>query len=319
MPADFTIKAGDTNPVFTDTLTLSDGTVPQLTGATLVFVMRALTSTAALTLTGTATITNTQTGAVQFAPTAADTATPGMYMASWVVTFAAGGTMTFPTAGYLTVEIEANLTSEPQQLVGLADVKEYLGMNPSQRDRDHELIAMIEGMRPQVEHLTGPIVPQVFDERHDGGQYFIRLRRRPSSGYGTTPVLDLLGCSEYRGPIEYTLSVVGDPTRGSIYSCMLDAKLGTVTRRTSGGGVIAFPAQAQAVHVVYRAGQAQVPPNVRQACLEIVRINFRTTARAGRGYSAEADVEDVADRQAFMIPRRVREMLAPTRRGPSLA
>jgi len=227
--------------------------------------------------------------------------------------------MSFPTMGYLSIEIEPSVTSETQQLVSLWDVKEYLGLPANQRDRDHELLAMIEGMLPQIELIVGPIIPRVFDEQYEGGGRMIVLRNRPSVGYGTNPVLNLMSVSEYRGVHEYALSIVRSPVYGSIYSVMVDPRTGTLYRRTAGGGQTPFVPGGQGVRVIYQSGQQTVPANVRQAALEIVRVNFRTTAPAGRGRMSEVDVETANDKIPFGIGRRAREMLAPARKAPSIA
>jgi hypothetical protein len=315
--ADWTISQGTQNPVFTDTLSLSDGTIPPLEGATLQFVMRSLTSVSPLTLTGTASIVDILTGAVQYAPTAQDTAVPGMYMAQWIVHFGQGSQMTWPTVGYLSVEVQASLTSEAQQLVSLPDVKEYLGMPASQRDHDHQLVAMIEGMRPEIERIMGPIFPTLYDEKYRGGNDTISLINRPSAGTGCSPFINILGVVEYRGPIAYPLSLIPDPVEGSIYSCEVDTRMGTVTRRTAGGSTIPFPVGANSVHIVYQAGQSFVPPNVRLACLEVVRMNFRLPARAGRGAQTQADTDDSGEKMPFSMRRHLRELIGPAARGPA--
>lgn len=321
MAADFTIKAGDSQPVLTDTLTYSDGTAVDLTGATLAFVMRAQTAASPLTLTGLAEITGASSGAVSYTFTAADSGGAGNYMANWAVTFPDGSLMTFPTIGYLSIRVEENITTVGgQQLVSLPDVKDYLSLDPHDRTHDAKLVRFIEACRPLIEEITGPIVPQVFEEWHTGGQTFIVLQRRPSRAMGTSPVLDLISCSEYRGPTEYPLKIVQDPAHGDLYSVHLDPRSCTVTRRTSGGGLAAFPAQPEAVRVFYRAGQQTVPPNVYEATLELVRVNYQTTQSTGRGRRTVSDDLDASGPAlGFFVPRRVRELLGPNRRAPSIA
>lgn len=321
MVADYTIVQGDTAPVFTDTLTYSDETAVNLTGATVTFVMRALTAAAPVSLAGTTTVTAAAIGAVKFSPSAADTASPGMFMAKWSVVFQDGSTMQFPTVGYLWVSVEENLTTAGgAQLVGLPDVKDYLNLPANDRIHDAKLIRFIHAVRPLIENITGPIIPTTFTEWHDGGQYFIQIRRRPSTAPGTSPVLTLNSISEYIGPTEYPLTIVTDPAHGSIYSAMLDPT-GRIVRRTAGGGVIGFNPMADAVVVSYTAGQAVTPPNVYEAALEAIRINYQTTQQVGRGRRTEADEPETTGMAplGFFLPRRVRELLSPNRRAPSVA
>lgn len=321
MPADYILTQGDGFPVLSDTFTYPDGTPVDLTGATVTFQMRSMTSASLVPITGVVTIEAPTLGVVQYAPSTSDTATAGNYMANWVV-MQAGATapLTLPTVGWIWVEIQPNLATAPQQLVSLPDVKQWLRMDHTQRTYDDELLTLIAAAQPEVEAITGPIMPRIFDEWYDGGSNVISLRNRPSFGMGTSPVITIIAASEYRGPIEYPLPLIASPVFGSVYSVMLNPALGSLTRRTAGGGVLAFMPGRESTHVVYQAGQATVPPNVRLAMLEIVRVNFRSTAAAGRGFEAGADVESGGEYTLpFWIPRRAREMLAPTRRAPSIA
>jgi hypothetical protein len=317
--ADYTVKQGDSAPSLTDTLTYSTGDAVDLTGATVKFVMRSMTSARPMTLTGAVSVPTPMAGHVQYTPSTDDTASAGMFMANWVVTFPDTSVMTFPTVGYLWVTVEENLTTVGgQQLVSLPDLKDYLNEAAVDRHGDAKLIRLIHAVRPVVERITGPILPQMFDEWHDGGQSFIQLRRTPSTGFGTTPILNLVGVDEYRGPAKYPLAIVADPAHGSIYSCMVD-RLGTVTRRTAGGGVTAFPAQSNAVHAIYQAGQSSVPPNVYEGTLELLRVNYQTTQQVGRGRLTVSDDLDASGPPlGFFVPRRVRELLSPSRRAPSV-
>lgn len=319
MAADWTVKQGDTFPTLTDVLTYSDDSPANLTNATVTFVMRSLAASAPLALTGTVTVYNATAGGVSFTPSAQDTSTPGMYMANWVVDWNDGTQMTFPTIGYLWVSVEENLTTTGgAQLVGLPDVKDYLNIPSNDRTRDAKLIRFIHAVRPIVEHITGPIIPQVFEEWHQGGGYFVNVRRRPSTGYGTTPILNLIGAEEFRGVVKFPLAIVADPSQGSTYSVMLDNH-GTITRRTAGGGVTAFPNQPNAVHIWYQAGQASVPANVYEGTLELLRVNYQQTQQTGRGRGTIADDTDTGPSLGFFVPRRVRELLSPNRKAPSIA
>src|ERR1039457_3499102 len=110
--AKFKIKQGDVLPVLTDAITYSDGsTAPSFTGASVSFVMRALTANNVTTNTA-ATLGNSATaaslGGLSYTFTKADTATAGLYSAYWLNT---GTGQVYPTDGYVTVEVEENLTT----------------------------------------------------------------------------------------------------------------------------------------------------------------------------------------------------------------
>lgn len=287
--------------------------------------MRRGDATTPVALTGVATITNAASGKVQYAFTAADTANWGDYQATWQVTLPGGALMTFPTVGYLNITVEQSLATAPQQLVSVADAKEYLNIPSTDRTQDAKLTRFINSLRPVVEAITGPIIPQQFDEWHDGGNTWVSLRHRPSTGYGTSPRLTILACSEYVGPIEWPLAIVGSPDQSQLYSCQPDARTGRVVRRTAGGGVQPFPYGPQSVHVVYEAGQNIVPANVYEGALELVRINYQGTQQSTRAPGPYPFRDDETLMEApgapigYLVPGRVRELLAPTRRHPSIA
>lgn len=320
MPADYTWVQGDVLPVASDTLTYSDNTAVNLAGATVSFIMRSLTAEKQQTLTGETKVVSAAKGEVSFTPSAIDTGVPGNYMANWLVTFSGGKPMTFPTTGYLWVQIQENLTTAGgAQLVGLPEIKDYLNIPANDRTHDTKLLSFIGAARPLIENMVGPVLPTTFNEWHDGGNYFISLRRRPSTALGTSPVFTLMACSEYRGPAEYSLSIVADPAHGSIYSCFFEKRQGIVERRTSGGGVISFPPMAGSVHVVYQAGQEVVPENVREAALEIVRTNYQTTQAVGGGRQTVADADEYGQPYGgLFVPKKARELLQPNRRAPAI-
>lgn len=321
MPADFEIGQGDTAPILQEQLKLANGKLPNLTGSEVSLVMRNSASAEPVKLTGTLTVINAVEAKVSYHFSQADTEAIGQYLASWNVVFPTGDKMRFPTSGYLWINVEPSLlaTGGILQMVPLPEVKEYLGLPALDRAHDAKLLRYISAVRPIIENLTGPILPQVFEEWHDGGNYSITLRRRPSTAYGTEPVLELMACSEYLGTQEYPLEIVANPGLGTIYSCMLNAREGKVVRRTSGGGIQAFAPAPDSVHVVYRAGQSIIPPNVVEATLETIRVNYMTTQQVGRGRETVADSDEYrGPSMGFFLPRRVRELLGPHRRAPSI-
>jgi hypothetical protein len=319
--SDFSIISGDTEPLFAQQLSYSDGTTVNLTGATANLVLRNLTSASPLPLTGPVTVQTPATnGIVQWNPSSLDTATPGEYMGRWVITFASGQQQSFPTEGYLSVSIEPNLSSsETQQLVSLPDVRDHLNIPTADRISDAKLLRWINTATTLIEQRTGPIILRTYDEKYSGGNNIISLTHRPSVGYGSTPVLNVMAVSEYVGPTEYTLSNVATAALGSIYSFEVNVRLGTITRRTSGGGTMAFPAGENSVHVVYQSGQQVIPEIIQEAAMETVRIYYQTTQAVGRGSRSRQDESDTGPQIAQVLPPSALRLLNPMRRGPSIA
>lgn len=322
MSADFTIGQGDTSPVLVDTLTYTNGQPANLTGATIELVLRTLNAERPLRLTGTAAVTEPVGGKVSYTFTQQDTATPGEYMASWEIILGGGAKMRWPTEGYISVWIEESLTSQgARNLISLPEVKDRLQIRPSDRIHDAKLVEWIEAVAPLIEDLTGPIIPQVYDEWCEGGHTTIGLRHRPNAGYGTTPILNVLAVIEYRGPIPYDLLNVPAPNQGSVYSIMVNKQLGYIARRTSGGGEQPFwrstGHSAQNVNVRYEAGQEQVPSNVKMAAIETIKWWWLASQPQGKG--AMTQFQDETTRPMVALPYHVEAMLAPTRRAPSIA
>jgi hypothetical protein len=317
--SEFVAKQGDNAPAWPDTLTWSDGTPVDLQGCTVQFVLRNLASSAPVELTGETEIVNALQGKVLYYPSSQDTAVAGEYMACWIVTFPNGRRETAPTEGYREVRIEPSLTTGVQQLVGLTEVKNYPGVRIPADDFKHDqtLLGYIDAVRSLIEFETGPIIPQFFDEWHDGGHSWITLRHRPRVIPGMTPLLRLAACSEYNGPIEWSLAIISSPDQGQLYSCMVDPQLGRVVRRTAGGGTQPFPNQPQAVHVIYEAGQEAIPANIRLAALEQIAHWHSTNQPIGKGFMRPDDEE--GGRPAVGLLYSVLEKLKPTKRIKGIA
>lgn len=315
MAADFIIGQLDTAPVLTTALTYSDGSAVDLTGASVNFVMRALSSTTAAINAAATIVGSASDGNVSFTFTSAQTAVAGIFMARYAVTFESGSVMQFPTDGYMEIQVEADLTTvtDSPTLVSLGEVKSYLNIQPTDRSHDAKLLSFLYAAAVAIEDITGPIVPKVFDEWYDGGQYHIVFRHRP--------VIQLLACSFYIGPVEYQASIEPNPAAGTIYSVMMDEAAPNgrrLVRRGPGGGVIPFPNNLQSVHVVYKAGRVPTPPNVYEATLELIRENYQPTQQAGPAWGAQDQPQGTNPAYPVLSPR-VRSMLTPMRRYPRIA
>lgn len=324
---DFLWKQGDSGPTIVDSLSLTDGVPINVAHMTPGFRLRSLMNAGLVSLTGTVEWTDDE-GGVQFIPSAADTSNPvGNYMAEWTVTDQLGHVQTFPTDGYIWGRIEPTAATAPPMIVDLETVKEHLGpMASSDRGRDARLLRLIKAITPMIEAQVGPIAltnmdgtPRIFEEWFDGGSNIHDVIRQPSSGFGTTPVFTVIAVSEYRGPIEYPLSLVASPSFGSIYSVFVNYDQGTITRRTAGGATLAFMPGRESVHILYQAGQKTTPPNVVEAALEMIRVSDQWTKQLGRGSLAPADAQEIGPVLSMEMTRIVRMYLAPTRRFPAFA
>lgn len=105
-----TVRKGDTRPRHRVQLTYNDGTAVDLTGATIRYLLRSISSTE-LTVDGTASIVNSPgtDGICEYEWQTGDTAIAGLYDAEFEVTFGDGTIQTFPTRRPLRVRIVGDL------------------------------------------------------------------------------------------------------------------------------------------------------------------------------------------------------------------
>jgi peptidoglycan/xylan/chitin deacetylase (PgdA/CDA1 family) len=103
------LKRNDTKDTISYSLTYLDGSIVNLTGASVRFVMGNKKS---LITDAPATIKNATTGAVEYTLTENDTLVAGAFHAEFEVTFADGKVKTFPNNGYILVNIQSNINSD---------------------------------------------------------------------------------------------------------------------------------------------------------------------------------------------------------------
>ena len=226
MSVDLTITQGTTSPVLSVTVTDQNGNPIDLASAT--FVMRDIAYQTPH-VNAAMTVTNTPLGTATYAWSTVDTQLVGLFMGQVLWTDTSSNTGAFPASGYLAIEVQENLaTDSDQQLITLALAKDLLNIGLTDHSHDTKILRFIRAWTPVIEFHACPIIQTAHEEWHSGGQVSITLRRRPSTTYGTSPVLFLNACSEYNGPIEWPLAIIGSPDQGQLYSVQLDARYGQV-------------------------------------------------------------------------------------------
>jgi len=196
----------------------------------------------------------------------------------------------------------------PTALVTLAETRAHLNFT-ADTSHDTELQGFIDDVQPVIEDIVGPVVNATFDEWYDGGAQVISLRHRP--------IVSVTSVTEYVGTSTYPLTQIATPDLGSTYSYTFEPG-GRLIRRSS-GGLRAFASGAGNVHVVYVAGRAAVPANVRLATLELIRHLYQLSQQGGRPSFGAAGEEGPWAPAGFAVPTRVIELLSPNRRHPSIA
>lgn len=137
----------------------------------------------------------------------------------------------------------------------LNEAKQALRVNDSDTTNGALLAAAITGVSQALDVVAGPIMTRtVTSERHDGGDWTIRLRH--------FPVYSVTSVTEYTGTSSATLTAETAGTTPAFGYLLepyhglsgLDLYGPTITRR-SGGWDYPFPAGRQNVVVTYTAGR----------------------------------------------------------------
>jgi hypothetical protein len=188
-----------------------------------------------------------------------------------------------------------------QALVGLAEVKAHLNIPATDTTDDEELRGFILSASAVVEDIVGVCAPRTIVETNSGGSRHFVLSHRPVLAVTT---VEADGVAVDAG--DYTVSPSG-----------------LIARRSG-----AWPAGLHNLEVTYVAGRVQTTPNVLDATLELIRINWRP--QQGGNYSpfdggagddfgvtagAEASLQG-ALRLGFFVPNTVTQRLQPDQRGP---
>lgn len=103
------IKRNDTRPYWPVTLTYEDGTIADLTGASVQFLARDRSNQGALKVDVAAIITDAPNGQCEWRPQASETDQAGIFDCEWEVTFSDATLQTFPTRGYDRLKVIGDL------------------------------------------------------------------------------------------------------------------------------------------------------------------------------------------------------------------
>lgn len=101
----FQIKRGDRVPALSVLLRNGDGSIPDLTGASVVLNMRDAVTKAAVISRAAVVVTDLADAGVSYAWEVADTATVGSFEVEFEVVFADGRAGTYPNRGFKSVSI----------------------------------------------------------------------------------------------------------------------------------------------------------------------------------------------------------------------
>jgi hypothetical protein len=183
----------------------------------------------------------------------------------------------------------------------VAEVKLQLGKSGSTDDT--ELQSYIDSVTAPIEHLCGPVLQATESEWHLPSTQWLFLRK--------IPLVSITTVTGYEGTTERTFTACTSPADAGVFTYLLEAGQGKLTRLSTGGSETCWP---ERVKVVYTTGYATVPADLNLAARIIVQHLWRTQ-NGGAGLpsiSDEAPVE--VEGFGYAIPQRARELLMARRR-----
>lgn len=179
--------------------------------------------------------------------------------------------------------------------------------DPSGAD-DSELSALIDAVTGVVEAIVGPVTSREVTDVLDGGGDTVVLRKYP--------VISVDSVTEYT-PSAQTLAAEPYGSTYTGYGYRVNLNTGVLTR-TSSGTPRSFASGTGNVVVNYTAGRSEIPANVKQAALELIRLHWQPQQSGNLPGISSDEYVDSGD-VPFFVPNRVRELLAPSRIAPVVA
>jgi hypothetical protein len=248
----------------------------------------ALVNPATATLTITLPDNSTVTPTIQLPPAvtgklryAYPTTQAGLHVARWVTTE--------PVAPYTDVfDVAPEI---PPSIISLADAKQHLGMDPADTSEDDELRWWIAGTTAAVEDAKNEVIARRVITRT------VRNERHRSLRLWNVPVISLDSLARKDG--SHTWDVTSD-----VYT---DPETGLVE-------LISGPSLCGWLSYGITAGYQVIPYNLMQGSLVLLQHVWETQRGPGAIGGGVVGPEEAGDyKQAFMMPRKVREWIGPPR------
>lgn len=195
-------------------------------------------------------------------------------------------------------------------VITLDDAKSVLGITDTSKDA--LLQSYVDGVTPVVEYLSSDIDQTDYTETYDGGRVQIMLLHYPV--ISVSSVIESYGSNYVR---TLTADDIFSGAAVDAYAYTLDdADTGALTRRAAGVAVNFAPGRRN-IQVVYTAGRAVVPGNLRLAALEMVRFWWETAQQGNRPAFGDAP-EETFGAMPSDVRERVHEILAGDIRLPGI-
>lgn len=214
-------------------------------------------------------------------------------------------------------------------IVTLTDVHTHLQIPTGNTTYDTVLQWMMNAADEVIRFECDDILPKLYDERYDGGDFAIHTRH--------IPIYRVLNVEEGWGWINYELDfqeVNAAPDTEGIFGYSIDSyENGEISRRSAGNVNIPFVGGQKNIHITYEAGVADIPGNVFLAELELVAHWFQNTQLRGlsmtgttqfaydatSGAAYTRDTESGEQNFNIGVPFRILELIKSHRHMPYIA
>lgn len=217
------------------------------------------------------------------------------------------------TTGAVTTSQDGTFDVRPKYdygLVSLTDVKKRLNIDLTDESQDDELIDYLDSATTVLQNLYGDVIPTQYTERlrpfGDGTRFLC----------GRSPLVSV-------DSITVTWNYLNAPTltlAPTMYRPNLitgEVQVYAMTPAFS-WQYAAWDWSLAEFDITYTAGRKTVAPNVKDAVLEILRINYKQQ-RAGGYYPNESDDEAGFTVQGYYIPNSAHERLTGGERPRQIA
>lgn len=156
-------------------------------------------------------------------------------------------------------------------VVTLDQVRAHLQFPDSYTDADDELSTLyIPAATEALRALCGDVIPTVYEEYQDGGDYSIWTRH--------TPILSVQLVEEGWGFTDYTLTEVqvNSASMPTMFAFSIDMpNSGKISRRSGGNVNIPFIRGVGNVHLIYETGLACIPADIQLAAVQLIAFWWR--------------------------------------------
>jgi hypothetical protein len=210
-----------------------------------------------------------------------------------------------------------------QEVVSLADVRAHLRYPDTDTSDDQVFTSIyIPAATNVIQQECDTVVPTVYDEYYDGGEFSIWTWHKP--------VLSVENVEEGWGWTNFTLDYVqvNSPNATSMFAYSVDdTEMGQISRRSGGNVNIPFMHGSSNIRVTYTAGRQTVPAAIKLAALELIAHWWQNSQQRSSGGDSMSEYSFGAMDTDFTrstgatginagIPYRVIELLKPYRRLP---